>query len=273
MTRVMAAAALALVFGRSALADDIELKDPRGDDNGPGSYTYPTNSVYTKGSFDLTSVSIKDAGSSIEIKVTVGAKIEDPWSSKGWGGNGFSLQMAFIFIDLDRKAGSGYQDGLPGLNVRFAEDSRWEKALIISPQGVGRLKSEISSKAAKFKNDIILPTSVRAQGTSIVAQFPKEALGVPQKSWGWQVLMQSNEGFPRKSDLLTRTVNEEKGEHRFGGGNDYDCDPHVIDMLAGAATGGAGEADEQHRQLKAYTCDDANPDGGTRAVIKMVTAK
>jgi hypothetical protein len=39
-------------------------------------------------------------------------------------------------------------------------------------------------------------------------------------SWGYQVLMQSNEGYPDKKDLLTRKVNEVNGEHRFGGGND-----------------------------------------------------
>ena len=39
-----------------------------------------------------------------------------------WGGNGFSVQMAFIHIDTDHKKGSGVQDGLPGTNVRFSED-------------------------------------------------------------------------------------------------------------------------------------------------------
>ena len=43
--------------------------------------------------------------------------------------------------------------------------------------------------------------------------------------------MQSNEGFPDGKDLLTRKVNEYEGQHRFGGGTDTDCDPHVIDIL------------------------------------------
>ncbi len=43
--------------------------------------------------------------------------------------------------------------------------------------------------------------------------------------------MQSNEGFPADTDLLTRKVNEYEGQHRFGGGTDYDCDPHVMDIL------------------------------------------
>ncbi len=66
-------------------------------------------------------------------------------------------------------------------------------------------------------------------------------------SWGYQVVMQSNEGFPDKADLLTRKVNEFEGQHRFGGGTDYDCDPHVMDILAGAGTGDASEAKRSTR--------------------------
>ncbi len=76
-------------------------------------------------------------------------------------------------------------------------------------------------------------------------------------TWGYQVLMQSNEGFPDKADLLTRKVNEYEGQHRFGGGNDGDCDPHVIDLFAGAAIGDKCEVDEQKKML-AYECA---PDG------------
>src|SRR4029079_79177 len=32
--------------------------DPAGDDNGPGTYTYPTNSAFAKGGFDLTGLNV-----------------------------------------------------------------------------------------------------------------------------------------------------------------------------------------------------------------------
>ena len=65
-------------------------------------------------------------------------------------------------------------------------------------------------------------------------------------TWRYQVVVQSNEGFPEKTDLLTRKVNEFEGQHRFGGGTDFDCDPHVMDILGDPA------------QLADYEC---NPDG------------
>ena len=83
--------------------------------------------------------------------------------------------------------------------------------------------------------------------------------------------MQSNEGFPDGKDLLTRKVNEYEGQHRFGGGTDTDCDPHVIDILAGDGAGAPDEVQKQHDMLK-YTC---NPDGTRKsgAVLTMVYKK
>ena len=91
--------------------------------------------------------------------------------------------------------------------------------------------------------------------------------GDPTK-WAYQVIMQSNEGFPDKTDLLTRKVNEYEGQHRFGGGTDTDCDPHVADVLAGKGAADKAEVEEQHKML-AYEC---NPDGTAKkqATLKMV---
>lgn len=257
-----------LLSGASALAKEIVLKDPKGDDKGPGNYTYPTDAVYTKGSFDLVEARFEEDGDSIKVTVEVNARIEDPWDSKAWGGNGFSTQMFFIFLDLDRKEGSGHTEGLAGLNVRFAPESAWDKALIISPQGNTRVQAEVNAKAAAFKNDIVLPTSVRPSGKKVTARFPKSKVGSIGPTTGFQVLVQSNEGFPDKTDLLTRKVNEYGGQHRFGGGNDYDCDPHVMDLLAGEAKGEAGEAKLQFEMLSTFKCDAAG--NGERAVLKMV---
>jgi carbohydrate-binding DOMON domain-containing protein len=235
-------AAALLVASSVALAADpavtcsakngFRFPDPVGDDKGPGTYIYPTDAVYKPGSFDITEFEVVPSGDTVEFKVTVKARIEDPWDSAAWGGNGFSVQMAFIHIDTDHVKGSGVRDGLPGTNVRFSEDEAWDKVVIISPQGPTRVNSEIDSKCPQWKDRIIVPKLTRAQGRTLTAVVDVKALGgPPQAGWGYQVLMQSNEGFPDKTDLLTRKVNEFEGQHRFGGGTDYDNDPHVIDIL------------------------------------------
>lgn len=248
-----------------ARAGDIVLTDPAGDDDGPGSYTYPTAPEYLPGSFDITKVEITDQGDKLRIKLHLKARVKDPWKSRDWPvrGNGFSLQMAFLFVDKDHQTGSGHTQGIPGLNVVFAPESAWDKVVIISPQGNSRLRSEIQQKAKALAADIVLPLKVRASGKKIIATVAKKDLGQPAAGWGWQLVMQSNEGYPAKSDLLTRKVNETGGPHRFGGGRDDDCDPHVIDLLAGGAHGDKEEVKLQHKMLGSYSC-------GKPAVLHLV---
>jgi len=246
---VLLALVVSALFAGVASGQEVKFKDPTGDDNGPGTYTYPTDGVYTKGSFDLTEFKLKVKGDRASMDVCVNANLEDPWRM----GVGFSVQMVFIFIDTDGKEGSGHTEGLPGLNVQFDPKSAWDKAIIISPQQSSRVNQEVQSKAEALAGDIIVPTRVRGSGRCISASVSMADLGGGDPTtWGYQVLMQSNEGFPDKNDLLTRKVNEYEGQHRFGGGTDYDCDPHVMDCLGDPS-------------MLSYEC---GPDGSS---VKMAT--
>lgn len=257
------------VIGTS-VAGDLSLKDPKGDDKGPGVYTYPTDGVYTPGSFDITAVSMKDKGKSVEFKIDVAAKIEDPWDSKAWSGNGFSLQFGQIYLDLDHKAGSGFVKGLPGTNIAFLSESGWDRVILVSPQPKGRLQTEIDTKATAMKDKIVIPTTTRALGNSLTVIVNKADLGGELPSGlGIQVIMQSNEGYPDATDLLTRKINEYNGQHRFGGGSDFDCDPHVIDILAQSAQGAATEKEAQFDVLKKHTCSE-DQNKWVLAVVPMV---
>jgi carbohydrate-binding DOMON domain-containing protein len=260
--------AFALLAALPLLAQSVSFKDPSGDDDGPGNYTYPTDAVYTRGSFDLTGFTLKVNGAKTDLTASVGANLTDPWSM----GGGFATQMVFVFIDKDHKDGSGYTKVPPGLNFEFSSESAWEKLIILSPQQPARVKTEVEQKAGDMKGDIIVPARTRGAGRNITATIDTAQLGEGDPAtWAYQVVVQSNEGFPAGTDLLTRKVNEYEGQHRFGGGNDGDCDPHVMDLLAGEATGAKEEADLQHKML-AFECAD---DGSVKklAVVSAVHAK
>lgn len=263
---IIGGALVASLVSGAALAGNVEFKDPTGDDFGPGTYKYPTDPVYKSGSFDLTSLKVSQDGDKVTFDVGVNSSLEDPWKM----GTGFSVQMVFIFIQTqDHASGGGHTEGMPGLNIKFDPPDAWDKVVIISPQGVSRVKSEVATKASKLASDVVVPTRVKGVTRTLSATVPLKDLGGgdPAK-WGYQVVMQSNEGFPASTDLLTRKVNEFEGQHRFGGGTDTDCDPHAIDILAGKGTGDKSEIDAQKQEL-AYEC---NADGTAKkmATLKMV---
>jgi hypothetical protein len=261
--RAVLAVLVCLAWVVPAAAQEASFKDPTGDDYGPGAYSYPTDSVYKRGSFDLTELSVKAKGKKVDFEVTTNSTLEDPWRM----GGGFSVQMVFIFVDTKE---GGFKEGPPGTNVVFADGNEWDHLVILSPQPPGRVKTEVEQKMpAAAQSAVLVPTRTKGAGRSLAGSVDLEALGGGDPStWGFQVLMQSNEGFPEGKDLLTRKVNEFEGQHRFGGGNDYDCDPHVMDILAGAGAGAAEEAAAQQEMLK-FEC---NPDGSSKqmATLKMV---
>lgn len=234
----------------------VTFDDPKGDDKGPGNYVYPTDSVYKAGSFDLTKLSVKKSGNQAEFAVDVNSSLEDPWGM----GNGFSVQMIFIFI---KNKDGGHTEGLPGLNVQFAPGSEWNKVVILSPQKKARVVGEAQTKAAKLVADIVVPNTTRGSNRTIKGAVPLSELGGDGNvdGWSYQVIMQSNEGFPAATDLLTRKVNEYEGQHRWGGGNDGDCDPHIMDVLEGP--------NAKQAEMLAHEC---GPDGKSvkRATLKMV---
>ena len=59
------APALGLTLAMVAGAQEVKFKDPVGDDKGPGTYTYPTDSVYKAGSFDLTELNVTQKGDKV----------------------------------------------------------------------------------------------------------------------------------------------------------------------------------------------------------------
>jgi carbohydrate-binding DOMON domain-containing protein len=244
-----------LALGAGA-AHAVEFTDARGDDKGPGNYVYPTDGVYKPGSFDLTKFSAVKSGANVDFSVEVAANLEDPW---GMGG-GFATQMVFVFI---KTGAGGYTEAPPGLNVQFAPGSEWNKVVVLSPQKKARVTGEAEAKAAKFAKDIVVPNLTRGRGRTISGSVPLAELGGDGNvdGWSYQVVMQSNEGFPAPGDFLTRKVNEYEGQHRFGGGNDGDCDPHVMDVIE---DGGAKQA-----EMLAFTC---GPDGKSvkPAVLKLI---
>lgn len=255
------------LFASPSFAGGLSFSDPQGDDKGPGAYVYPTDAVYKKGSFDLTGLSVSDKGSDVEFEVSIAVPFEDPWDSAKWPqpGNGFSLQMFQIYIDADGAPGSGEKSALPGMNAEFAENARWEKVVVLSPQHNKVVLSEVKQKAAALEARVVLPRKVTVKGKTLSARVAKKDLGIDKlEQAGFQVVVASNEGYPKGNDILSRKVNEFEGQHRFGGGSDGDEDPHFVDCLSANAKGSPEEVAAQ----QAMMAFDAGK--GQKATLQMV---
>jgi hypothetical protein len=228
---------------------EVLFRDPVGDDDGPGKYTYPTDRVFKPGSFDLTELRVTQDGDKVTFTVGVNSDLENPWGMPQPAN--FSVQMAFVHVQTGK---GGHTEGLGGTNVQFVLQDAWNKVVVLSPQPASRVRAEVRQKAADLRADVLVPDEVVGRGRSFSGTVDKKLLGEGDiASWGYQVLMLSAEGFPEGRDLLTRKVVSRSNQWHFGGGTPTDCDPHVIDVLAGKGVGDPSEIDLQHRMLS-YEC-------------------
>src|SRR5690606_34879804 len=56
----------------------FRMKDPPGDDNGPGTYVYPTDETFVPGLFDLTDFAVRTAGDQVYFDLTF-REVNNPW--------------------------------------------------------------------------------------------------------------------------------------------------------------------------------------------------
>lgn len=144
------------------------LTDPKGDDNGPGDYTYPTDGAFSKGSFDLTGMDVYTDGSKVRFVTSVAGLISNPW-----GGNGMSTQRLNIYLKKSHSASQTAQTTalLPGTNT-FAAGA-WYRAIVADGRNDG----------SQYATGVYNPTLKRIASASLtVLPEGKIIVSVPQES-------------------------------------------------------------------------------------------
>ncbi|MGI6879755.1 glucodextranase DOMON-like domain-containing protein [Microbacterium sp. gxy059] len=220
------------------------LDDPVGDDDGPGSYTYPSDGAFNPGSFDLTRFEVFEDGDVVRFVVSTDGEIRNPW-----GGDGMSTQRVSVHV------GGGESSGpvslLPGTNT-FA-DGAWTHAVVADGrQQDGRFGAGVYDADHERVGDVDLEVSPAGR---VVASVSAEVFaGVDLAEAGYQVSMfsaaEESEGVggvrPVYSAECAAGVGcpEFVGAYRFGGGAgdwtdaveavDTDtADSNAIDIISG----------------------------------------
>jgi len=142
---------------------------------------------------------VKQVGDQVTFTISVNSDLEDPWAMPAPAA--FSVQMAIIHVQTGK---GGLVKGIPGTNVVFAPEDAWNRVVILAPQPGRPVRAEVKQKAADLKDVVVVPNETRGVGGPSAARVAKKDLGEGDiTKWGYQVIMQSNEGFPDKADVLT----------------------------------------------------------------------
>lgn len=219
------------------------LTDPTADDNGPGSYVYPTDGAFNPGAFDLTNFDVYRDGDNLRLVTRLAGQINNPW-----GGNGMSVQRLNIYLHDPADTATASTPALPGTNMDTA--GAWTRAIVAD----GRYPSGVYGPDQAKVGDINL--QVVKANNQIVVTIPATALGtLDPATAGYQVSMfgdaENGEGIGNIRPVYAYDYWNTGDpwwvkQYRFGGGagviddalasKDSDTsDPNAIDIISGTA--------------------------------------
>jgi alpha-amylase/alpha-mannosidase (GH57 family) len=248
----------------------FDAKDPVGDDNGAGTYTYPKNAVFKPGVFDITRFRVIDAGSKLVFEVYVRELGGNPWN----GPNGFCLQYVHIYVHT--KASAPGNTSTFGLNVVIDKSHAWHFALLLAP-GWGNDPVPKGERAALYYANgtvVVQDSGFRVYAdparNAIVAEVSKNLLPDTEhvSEWSYVVALTSYDGYG--PDRI-RPFGVSAEEWVVGVGKKYaqaivyNVIPRIMDLLAPTK-------EMQYEMLNSFKIDPASGKAYP-AVIRGFSAK
>ncbi len=204
----------------------MDATDPKGDDSGTGSYSYPSTTHLRKGSLDLTGLTVSKGDSLVHFRLKFAA-LSDP----GWHPEyGFQLTYAAIAIDKDGIPGSGTRR--VGRNAQYDLARGWEHELVIYVGGgmqVENAAGEILGAYLPSEGDEKDPIGNAALGI-VSFSIPTRMIGIPSKEWRYTVLVGAQDDHGGAGIGEFRSVDNSGGEW-IGGGKERASDPNVYDVM------------------------------------------
>lgn len=210
----------------------LTVIDAVGDDNGPGTYAYPTDAVFVPGSYDITEFAVAQNDRNLVFTFTVNAPIGNPWGSPV----GLSIQTFDVYIDTDGAAGADHL--LEGRNASL-NSGGWDLAVWVEGWNQKLLVPNAQGDPVETAGNPVRVV-VDAANATVSILVPKtalaDALGVGQpdlapEAWRYTAAVLSQEGYPSAGVRRVRDVQESATQWRIGGATDPDTATRILDLV------------------------------------------
>ena len=160
----------------------LDVTDPAGDDNGPGTYQYPTDSSFAAGSFDLTRFQVLSDGTFAYLRVTLRTLVPTFGALDG-------AQLLDVYVHVPGATATSTQAAFQSRNYTIAADGAWSQRL--EAQGFAA-PVWVNAAGAAVGTASVLP--VQSDRTITIA-VPEAQFGTPGSGWGFSVVLTGQDGF------------------------------------------------------------------------------
>ena len=215
----------------------LDVTDPPGDDNGPGTYQYPTAPDFHAGAFDMTRFQVLSDGTFSYLRATL--RNLDPTFGQTDG-----AQLLDVYVHVPGAASTSTQAAFASRNYAIASAGAWSQRVEV--QGFA---PPVWVNAGGGSVGTAFALAVQADKTITIA-LPEAQFGTPGSGWGFSVVLTGQDGF---SSDLARGFTPTPGAFSFGvcasGGTAPVCSadpntvPKAVDVLTPAGVSQATELD------------------------------
>jgi glucoamylase len=215
----------------------LDVSDPAGDDNGPGTYQYPTDAAFQPGAFDLTRFQVLSDGTTAYLRTTI-ANLSPTF------GQVDGAQLLDVYVHVPGAATTSTAAPFPSRNYTIAPSGAWSQRLEV--QGfVPPVWKDASGNSVGTAQVL----ASQSDGTITIA-LPESVFGTPGSGWGFTVVLTGQDGFsPDQARAFTPTA----GQFTFGVcaplGSQPICSvdpgtvPKAVDVITPAGVSQASELD------------------------------
>jgi alpha-amylase len=233
----------------------VRLTDPRGDDHGDGNLLYPSLG-FARGDLDLVGLTVTNVKDDAVFALEFANQIKQPGRGAADGlGTGFDriARHGFyqfnvdIYIDTDRRPGSGQTRTLPGRLAVVSSEAAWETCVLIVPRpdvSLGQLRGQVDD--ADVLRRVHVADQFKVSGNTLRVTVPQQVLGGPaQATWAYVVVVTAADllnttdlgasvGMSEKvrGNLGALPISPGEWRERLGGGRkDEPLQPPIVDLL------------------------------------------
>ncbi len=160
----------------------LDVSDPSGDDNGPGTYQYPTASDFKPGAFDLTRFQVLSDGTTAYLRATV-ANLAATFGVVG------GAQLLDVYVHTPGAATTSMAAAYPSRNYTIANSGAWSQRLEV--QGFA---APVWKDASGNQVGTAQVLASQSDGTITIA-LPEAQFGTPGPGWGFTVVLTGQDGF------------------------------------------------------------------------------
>jgi glucoamylase len=160
----------------------LDVTDPVGDDNGPGTFQYPTSPDFHAGAFDLTRFQVLSDGTYAYLRATL--RNLDPTFGVTDG-----AQLLDMYVHVPGAATTSTQAAFASRNYSISPSGAWSQR--VEAQGFAA-PVWVDASGSPVGTPFVLASQ---SDRTITIALPEAQFGTPGSGWGFSVVLTGQDGF------------------------------------------------------------------------------